>query len=79
MLPDETYTTVYLSNSTPRYNDADRAVGFESLGQGLQYVIVRDRSHPNPFLTRLVAPFLLVYVPHDVPDTRYPLGARSGT
>ena len=79
MLLIGTYTTVYLSNSKPRYNDADKAVCFESLGQGRQYAIVRDRNHPNPFLTRLGAPFLLVYGPHDVPDTRYPLGARFGT
>ena len=78
MLPIGTYTMVYLSNNKPRYNDADRAVGFESLVPGLQYASVRDRSHPNPFLTRLGAPFLLVYGPHDVPDTRYPPGARSG-
>ena len=78
MLLGGTYTTFYLSNSKPRYNDADRAVGFVSLGPGLQYAIVRDRSHPNPLLTRLGAPSLLVYGPHDVPDTRYPLGDLSG-
>ena len=78
MLLIGTYTTVYLSNSKPRYNDASTAICFESLGQGLQYAIVRDHIHPSFCLTRLGGPSQLVYSPHELLDTHCPLGARSG-
>ena len=78
MLPIGTYTMVYLSNNKPRYNDADRASDIVWLEQVLQCATLRCQIHPSFCLTRLGAPFLLVYSPHELLDTHCPLGARSG-
>ena len=70
---------VYLSSNKPRYNGADRAGGFESLWQGLQYAIVHCRSRPSFSLLHLDAPFLQRSGLHALPDIRYPLVAGSDT